>query len=210
MTPPALFEALTPLITPGIAREFGRYDDCCILATRVALEVAAYFGIEATAAAVQVVLLNRAFAAHVVEGDADIDKWLPIDGSYSVGIGCGFRPGQDRDGRWNGHLILLAPGGFADFAIRQAERLQHGIVTGPAVVGPRSTDARSWSMVHPGHGTEIHYKLTSDLTYRVSPDWRDAGRRRRISGPIIRELTKNGPAQIASGPSAQGLNPPSV
>jgi len=189
MTALDLFTWLGDNIPPAIAAEFGRYD-CCILATRLAIEVAGNFGIAVYPMSVQVVLMNAAFAKHVAVGDCDVKRWSEIDGSHSVGIGCGFHEGQERDGRWDGHLIAAAVDCFGDFSISQAERPMAGILTGPFLVGPLKDGMRGWTAVHPEHGTEIQYKRTNDPRYRLAPDWKDEKRRRKLAGPLIREAKR--------------------
>jgi len=184
MTAQELFGWLSGRICAAIEAEFGRYD-CCILSTRLAIEVAAHFGIHVRPMPVSVVLLNAAFAKHIDEGDYDVRKWAEVDGSHSVGIGLGFHEGQDRYNLWNGHLIAAAPDCFGDFSIQQAERREKGIVTGPSVIAPL-TGASSWRVIEPASGTEIQYHRTRDTRYRLSPDWRDNKRRRKLAGPLIR------------------------
>lgn len=178
-----LFEWLGAHIGPAVEAEYGTYNGC-ILATRLAVEVAQHFGIRAVPVPVRVIVMNAQFAKHVAEGDADVHKWAPVDGSHSVGIGCGFADGQTQD-RWDGHLITVAEGFFGDFSIRQAERPEKGIVTGPAVVGPLG-EGSMWMAVHPEHGTVLHYSRINSARYRFAPDWRDEKRRRKMAGPLIR------------------------
>jgi len=184
-----LFTWLGENIPPAIEAEFERYD-CCILATRLAVEVAGHFGVHVYPQSVGVILMNAVFAKHVKEGDSDVRKWAEIDGSHSVGIGCGFHEGQSTENKWDGHLIAAAEGCFGDFTISQAERPMMGILTGPALVGPLKDGARAWTAVHPEHGTEILYKRTNDARYRLAPDWKDEKRRRKLAGPLIREAKK--------------------
>lgn len=184
MTALELFEVLAPLLAPAVEAEIGR-GDTCIFNTRVALEVAAYFGIEAQPLAVQVFLANRAFTKHLDEGDHDVEKWAAIDGSHSVGIGFGFHAHQPRENAWNGHLIAVADGCFGDFAIQQAERPEKGITTGPAIVGPWPGD--KWTLIGVD-GTAVHYRKLDDEDYRRSPDWRIAARRRPVCARLIRIL----------------------
>jgi hypothetical protein len=187
MTALNLFTAAADLIPAAIDGEFGKRD-ACILATRLAIEVAAAFGIGAQPLSVRVALLNGAFAKHVKDGDADVRKWASIDGSHSVGIGFGFKPGQDTTNRWNGHLIAAADGVFGDFAIRQAERPEKGILTGSAIVGPWREPR--WTVIDPESGTTLYYERIKNILYRFSPDWRDEMRRRKLAGPIIRKLRR--------------------
>lgn len=185
MTALALFDALAPVLPVAVEAQLGRRD-ACIFATRVALEVAVFFGVDARPLPVQVLLANEAFSKHLDEGDQDVRKWADIDGSHSVGIGFGYLPGQVPFNSWNGHLILAADGVFGDFSIQQAERPEKGIVTGPAVVGPLP-DRLNWTLVGP-NGTSLHYRRIEDRDYRHSPDWRLAHRRRRICALLIRAL----------------------
>jgi hypothetical protein len=185
MTANELFERLAPLMDPTIREHFGRHD-ACIFTTRVVIEVARYFGIAVTPLPVRAVIYNAPFAAHVEKRflDVDIKQWSPVDGSYSVGIGYGTRPGA-RPG-WNGHLIARANGTFGDFSIRQAERLDHGIITGTAIVGPYA-DADIWRAEN-DEGTTVEYERIADTAYLKAPDWRAGGRARSIIGRLIREV----------------------
>jgi hypothetical protein len=179
-----LFEAMGPLVSPTLEALFGRRD-LCVLATRVAIDVAAYFGVQAAPMPVKVVLYNAAFARHIADEFAGVDRadvasWG--DGSYSVGIGYGA---PERAGAWDGHLIAVADGWFGDFSIQQAERVQHHIVTGPAVVGP-IIEPR-WNVANDA-GVEVDYMCIHDDRWRKAPDWKDAARRRHLAGRIIRAL----------------------
>lgn len=184
MTPLDLFDALSERIPAVIEAEYHRHNNC-ILATRLAVEVGSYFGVHVWPMAVRVFLMNAQFAVHVKEGDLDVKKWEPADGSYSVGIGYGS---PARENGWDGHLIAAAAGCFGDFAIRQAERLERGIHTGAALYGPRPDDQRVWTAVNEHNGTVVWYERTNDGRYRLAPDWKDEKRRRKLSAPLIREL----------------------
>jgi hypothetical protein len=182
--PMTLFEAMGPIVAPTLEQYFGRRD-LCILAARVAIDVAAYFGVHAEPMPVQVTLYNESFARHVADEFAGVDRtdvasWG--DDSWSVGIGCGL---PERDGGWDGHLIAVANGWFGDFSIQQAERLQHNIVTGPAVVGP--VTGSMWKAVN-DTGTAVEYRRIDDDRWRRAPDWKDAARRRQPVGKIIRAM----------------------
>ena len=187
MTAPDVFHGLAPLLAPMLEEGWHRRD-LCILATRVAIEAAAYFGVRAEPVAVQVIAYNAAFAKHVATEFADVqDKYSPRtwgDGSWSVGIGCGKPEGWNR---WDGHLIAVADGYFGDFGIQQAERPQHNIYTGPALVGPHN-GARLWKAIHEPTGTVVEYTRIASTAWRHAPDWTDEQRRRRIVGKLIRAL----------------------
>jgi hypothetical protein len=180
-----LFEEMAPIVAPVLEEHFERRD-LCILATRVAIDVAAYFGVQAVPMPVKVVLYNEPFARHVANEFADVDRTNVAswgDDSWSVGIGCGT---PKRVGGWDGHLIAVADGCFGDFSIQQAERLAHNIVTGPALVGPYS-GAPMWQAMN-DTGTVIEYRPIEDNQWRAAPDWRDSVRRRPLVGKIIRAV----------------------
>jgi hypothetical protein len=185
MTAREIFEQMAPLAAPLMQEAFNRRD-LCILATRVAIEVAAYFGVEAVPVPVRAMVYNAAFARHIANDFADVaDRYKPStwgDGSWSVGIGFGLR----QEGRWDGHLIAVADGWFGDFSIQQAERLQHNIVTGPAVVGPYRPP--QWKAIHELTGTVVEYDSTNSTVWCGAPDWKDEKRRRPIVGKLIRAL----------------------
>lgn len=191
-----LFEGLAPLLAPALEAEFRRRD-LCILATRIALDVAAYFGVRAEPVSTRAVVYNAAFAAHIERGfeDVDIARWKPLDGSYSVGVGFGLpNGGVPIPGRWNGHLITVAGGWFGDFSIGQAERPRYDILTGPAIVAP-FPQADAWRG-ELSSGAVVEYQVTRDLSYRRGPDWTDKARRRPIVGAMIRRLKAAVPVPV--------------
>lgn len=186
MTPRELFEAMGPLVSPALERVMHRRD-LCILATRVAIDVAEYFGIKAEPMPVKVMVYNAAFAKHVAAKFTDVaDPHKPStwgDGSWSVGIGYGKR---NEEKRWDGHLIAVADGCYGDFNIQQAERLHYNIVTGTAIVGPYAGE-QMW-MAENDTGTVVEYVRTQADFWRTAPDWKDPKRRRPIVGALIRAV----------------------
>jgi hypothetical protein len=185
--PGQLFEAMAPVVSQAIEGEYDGRRDLCIFATRIAIEVSAYFGILARPQPVRVVLYNAAFAAHIENEftEVDVRTWSRIDGSYSIGVGFGCRGPQPPD-RWNGHLIAVADGWFGDLAINQAERLDRGIVTGAAVVAPYPGCPR-WRLCNSA-ATTIEYEAIDDRSFLGAPDWRNERRRRGIVAKAIRAL----------------------
>jgi hypothetical protein len=182
MMPLELFARLRPLIQPRIEQTFNRRD-LCVLTTRIVMDVASYFGIEVIPCAVRAIVINRHFAAHVAEGDIDIEKYLH-DGSWSVG--CGFPTETQLPGKWNAHMIAVAGDYMGDFSIQQAERPERDILTGPAVTGPFQPP--HWKLENE-HGVIIEYSLhPNPEDYRRAPDWVDKKRRHRIVGDLIRAV----------------------
>jgi len=195
-----LFEALAPRLYPAIMG-LGHYTErCCIFATRVAMDVGAYFGIDVWPQTVQAVAYNQKFREHVEAEDFGLNDWRS-DGSHSVGIGHGLpgKPGvavSRKTNQWNGHLIAVARGplgceAFGDFAINQAERIDKDIRLGVAIFGPYSGQ-EIWAVVGPAaHGTVIEYRRTEgNDVYRTSPDWKQRSRREKLVGALIREIRK--------------------
>lgn len=187
MTAEELFHRLVPLVAPMLEAGLHRRD-LCVLATRIVIDVAEYYGLQVEPVAVQLVAYNAAFASHVENCflDVDVAHWKPLDGSHSVGAGFGLKDGKATPkGYWNGHLIAVCDGWFGDYAISQVDRPEHGIRTWPGIVAPY-TGAKGWQLSY--GGTTIEYYRIEDEGYRRGPDWRDQKRRRRLVGPLIRSL----------------------
>jgi len=181
-----VFDAMAPYIGPFIEYEYGQRD-LCILATKVAIEVAAYFGVKATPVPVQTLVYNAAFARHAADGFQGVDRsnvasWG--DDSWSIGVGFGS---PRRALGWDGHLLCVADGWFADFSIRQMERLEHDIVMPPALVGPYQPP--SWKAERRDGSVTVEYRLLQNEDWRNAPDWREPKRRRKLAAKVIRVLT---------------------
>ena len=89
-----IFLRMGPLVGPVIEEEFDRRD-LCILTARVAMDVAAYYGIQAKPLAVRVLLYNATFARHAANefNRSNVASWN--DDSWSVGVGYGTPPKLD-------------------------------------------------------------------------------------------------------------------
>lgn len=186
MTSRELFGYLSPVVAPTLEALYKRRD-LCVFSTRVVIEVAKYFDIEARPLTVHAVAYNRPFAAHVQDNFADVDvaHWKPLDGSYSVGIG--FGAGGTPYGNWAGHLAVVAGDTFGDFSIQQAERREQGILTGPAIVCEFDDSMEMWRWEHPSSGTTVEYVRERELpNLKIFPDWTVEARRRQLVGKLIR------------------------
>jgi hypothetical protein len=184
MTALELFTHLAPLVAPALEEKFHRRD-LCVLATRVVIDVAAYFGVVVEPLPCRAMIYNKQWRAHMnSDEEIDVKKWEKLDGSWCVGIGMADRPVPY--GKWAGHLIATAEGIFGDFAVNQAERPQYKLFTGTAILGPMSP-AREWWLEN-DFETIIAYKRIADDRYLSSPDWKDEQRRHRIVGQLIRTV----------------------
>jgi hypothetical protein len=169
-----------------IARELGFEYRGCILATRTAIEVCSYFGVPAEPFPVRVLLYNEPYGRNVDRYRAQLLAGEEIQlgpEEHSVGIGFGKRD-RSQPG-WDGHLILISDGAFADYSIQQAERTHRGIHTGPWIVGPYH-GGDCWTASH--RGTTLEYQETDNFRYRMAPDWHDPSRIRRVAGRLIRQM----------------------
>lgn len=187
MTAPELFQGMAEIMPEEIKAKFPWHEGLCILSTRIAMDVGAYFRIDVQPLACQVFICNRQFHQHVLaKEDYDVEKWYQLDGSHSIGIGFDK---YETPGRYNGHVIAVADGVYGDFSIRQAERVEQGIVTGPAVIGPYMAGIPGWEVVSEEDGTRLEYYVKENQSgFKDAPDWRDAQRRKSIVGRIIRAL----------------------
>lgn len=208
MTALELFQRLAPLVAPALYAGFEKLN-LCVLATRTVMDVAAYFDIAAEPWPVRAILTNEIFERHVEGGDwmaVDVKHWAGIDGSHSVGLGFPRERAAMRsfdataeypDGGlkariqsgWAGHLIVRSGDCFGDFAVKQGERRDKGIVTGSAVIGPIG-DGVCWCARH-DCGTTLRYWRIEDHSYRQAPDWKDEKRRRKIVGALIRVVRQS-------------------
>jgi hypothetical protein len=189
MTTRELFEALAIALPEAAENIFHRLD-LCIFSTRVALDVCDHFGVEAHEMAVRVVAYNQQFSVHVESGavaNMTADELL-VDGSYAVGLGFG-KPNLDTTRFWAGHLIAVGPDCLGDFSIRQAERVERGIIIGPSVV-MEYEGQRKWWLANE-HGTVLEYTQIDDRRYLRSPDWRDEKRRSKLVGALIRAVRES-------------------
>lgn len=167
--------------------------DCCIAATRAALDVFARFGVESAPVACRAVIFNPAYRKRCDEGrpcpdeEALVRAW-DEDGSWTVAIGHGHprpgQPGADRPG-YNGHLCLamperngdVRPGLVLDLTLAQASRPQRNILLGPTLFRPApefwAGHADCWVDVN---GCAVGYHRLSIALgsegYLDSPNWR--------------------------------------
>jgi len=161
--------------------------DSCIESTRVLIEVARYFGVEVRPLAVRVQLFN-AEAWDQLQARVPLDEWT--GGAFSLGID-GEAP---RTGKWNGHLVGLAPGHVIDASADQFSRPAKGItIDGPMVLPrppgwPASGGPAAW--LAPDDGLRIIYEPgVRDPSWRKAPAW--SGHRaayREVAGQAIRAL----------------------
>jgi hypothetical protein len=180
---------------PVLAKYFR--PDCCIGATRIAIDVLAGFGVDAVPMPCEVLVFNPAYRANVEAGRRakDVGEMEAFgDGSWTVGVGFGEDP---RPGCWPGHLVAGVPslGLVLDLTITQADRPARGIVLEPLLVAPSpaAVDGRGycWFDVN---GCAVGYRfLRAAPDWRGSRDWCDAGRSRKPAAEIAAAVRRGAP-----------------
>ena len=164
--------------------------DCCILASRVALDVLHFFKIPAQPLSVKALIYNEPLVRRMSEGRAPrttaaLEEAFQTDGSYSVGLGYGY-----TEGKWSGHLVVVSQNEMLDLTIGQACRPQHGIYVEPWVV---SVDEEFVKGVQPllltRDGSVVKYTaFPHDFLFEKAPDWTNFSWRERLVNQVIRRL----------------------
>lgn len=185
--PGRVIRRLAEAAPPVLARYYR--PDCCIAATRVAVDALARFGLEAAPAPTDVVILNPPLRARLDGGVAPEDRAEPqrlagLDGAGSVGIGFGAGPGEGFDPRtgYDGHLVAVCQGHLIDLTLPQASRPDREVrlspvaqAFGPEAAGRFAAGERVWLDVN---GCAVGYRRKPEAVgYRTSPDW---ARRRNL------------------------------
>ena len=190
----AIVAALLELARPELLRVFRR--DSCIASTRVALDVLKTFGIAARPLSVKAVVYNAPYAARLElgmplpESAEEMACWVREDGAWSVGVGFP-NPDAPRVDGWPGHLVAVTERHLLfDLALDQASRPAHGLRLGPlAVPASAAFLAGHVPLVARRAGIRVEYlACPKDLTYRLTPDWRDRARRTPVVERIVRQL----------------------
>ena len=149
----------------------------CIASSRIAIEVARRFGIQAKPLAAQLWVRNDRLTK-LLETTPDptrdqVEEWKRM-GAAGMTIGIG-QPARFENGEWNRHLVAVVQGRWlVDASIDQGNepgrlelpgvliaRLPQPITTGPWT--------RSYWLLD---GTRIDYTFDpAERSYRVAPDW---------------------------------------
>jgi hypothetical protein len=148
--------------------------DCCILASKLVVDVLSYFGKEARPLMVRVFIANaplvkRFEAGNPPKDQEELRQAAKEDGSHSIGLGYGY-----TEGKWSGHLVIVCEGEMLDLTLTQANRPAQGIHLEPVLV-PVSEDflAGKTSLVLTINETLVKYHaFPNDHSYQDSPDWK--------------------------------------
>lgn len=202
-----VFSSLVRLSTM-ITRKYNA--DCCIAATRIALDVCEHFGIEAAPMVVSAYVANDSLWKRMRRGTWD-GRMRP--GNYSVGIGFGYDDRRfDPAKAFNGHLVLVAPDPPAQFtrlpaeptetildlSLSQMARPAKGIhLTSVALALPLRWRTEQWFARFPGCHLSYSPLARPDRDFLTSPDWTKP-LRRELSDGFIEAITDLLPMETES------------
>lgn len=185
---PDLLDALCAEVRPRILREFR--PDSCLVSTATAIDVLAYFGVEAVPVECEAYAGNRLAREAMALGDEP--DWAA--GAWTVGIVSSYDDLPLRSNGWpGGHLVAVVDGYLVDLSADQIARPAKSILVSPLVVplAPGEWSERGDVVsVRLDLGAGLSYLRTDppERSYRSARDWSVRSRRRRIVGDSIRAL----------------------
>lgn len=182
----ALADAWVDLVKPHVI------PNACILAARLTVETARYFGVTVMPVAVHLNVANDD-AFDLLATETPMEEWPET--AWTLG----WSDASVEATGWNGHLVVVVgdPGDeyVVDLSAYQFDRPHKHITTGaPLVAGPGQvgeiTSAPN-GLVHMLHIAlpEGHYLFSpapENTGYKTAPDWRT--KYKVFAGPMIRHL----------------------
>jgi hypothetical protein len=171
--------------------------DCCIVASRVALDVLAHFQIPARPVVTRLFVMNQAYVtwvkAHQRLPTKEEKQEMLAAGGWSVLVGAS-KPTRSPTGGVGLplHLVVYLDAGYlVDLSIGQASRPQKGIVLEPLIGRVSEAFPREGAAFgHPqpdGSKVYLDYEVIENDAYLQAPDW-TSKRRRFLSGRAIMAL----------------------
>lgn len=177
-----IIDTLVAVAAPILAREYR--PDCCVAATRHGDEVLRYFGVPAVPLKVQAIVGNATWRDWMLTRPTPGEP-MP-DPAWSVGVDLESK----EDGRYAGHLVLLADDLLIDLSLGQMARPVRGISLPPAAVFPvGETWAEQGDMAvgisdgESGDESIVLYRRLPERDWMGVPDWT---RQPRFAGEMIR------------------------
>lgn len=153
-----LYSRIVERLPDIVTEEYGR-DDVCIPASYHALEILRQHGIPASLAVMGCTAANRVWWEWITTDPGSEDS-MPDD-AWSVAIG--HRNPNERDGGFNGHVVVRSKGWTIDCSAGAMSRPQRGIVIPPGLLCRGNT----W---HQGETVVLYYPSPLD----VPPMWQNA------------------------------------
>lgn len=175
---PSVLAQLVQYAPTLLARRFRH--NCCIGATKVAIEVLERLGFMVRPQPTQLMVYTRRLWRRVESNTFDRPF---LHGEYSVGVG--FDPGTGKQGGYIGHLVALAAEPAAvktmfliDLSLGQASRPKKGIYLPPAIfLASNKININKCVLM---------YRPIDNPKFLESPDWTKAER----TEPIVEELLR--------------------
>jgi hypothetical protein len=161
--------------------------NACIMATRIAIEVASRTGYALRPLPVRLIAFNGKMTERMMRSRRmprdreELHLWCER-GAWGVRIGYG----DDATG-WDGHLIAAGADHFLDASIKQVERPEHNLLVGAHLVGPVTRLKNGNREVITDNGVTLFYDaMRWNTLFRRAPDWTERTRR----NGIVEELTE--------------------
>jgi hypothetical protein len=175
--------------------------DCCIAATRIALDVLEHFQIPGRPLATRLLVFNSVFREWVESHDRMPETRDEIDevfdrGGWSLLVGAETYTTPPTGGRgFDGHLVAYLDEGYIiDLSIAQASRPRYNIRLAPLVAKmPEGfCEAGTVALQYPqkdGRDLILKYEVIDNERYLSSPDWLH-DRRKIVSSQAITAIEK--------------------
>jgi len=178
--------ALITYASPVLKSEWA--PDCCIAATRLALQVLRPLGFDAVALPVKALILSKELTVRCKSYAKETGKWpgpelqnqwLDLGGQYhSIFLGATddemrARGKEPKPDRFAGHLVALVDNQvIVDLSLDQADRPNRGIILKPWAVPTQGRD-----LVNPPfptanvNGCLVQYVRSDADGWQAAPDW---------------------------------------
>lgn len=167
--------------------------NCCVVATKIAIDTLAAVGVRARPINTRYTALNRKYIALVEkhgrypESVDELHEWTDKLGAWSLSTDVG-----NHDGGFGGHLIaLVAEHVMLDLSASQAARPAKGIhIPGPVIGAvPRPWPVGAIAPVELDQGGFLMYeRVADDPVYRDAPDWKDPLRRDNVTAAFVEAI----------------------
>jgi hypothetical protein len=173
--------------------------DCCIGATKIAVDVCRYFGIEAMGLAVRAQIYNSEFIKLLDERGSQPQSMEEAKEWKRKGAHCCSIGDQDieplAEGMWPGHLVMIASSKhgthLVDLTIDQANRPKKNIEVSSAhfLVPAEFALKQSCFMVGNEKGCVLTYdSYPGNRTFMQAPYWNK--KRKDLRDPIIADMIR--------------------
>jgi hypothetical protein len=180
----------------AIFTTFGRLDQC-VAGTALGIGVLEHFGIPAEPLPVRLMIWNALASRFIAEkgtlpmnGDPDWEGAVK-EGAWTLGVGWPNPTGEPS--KWDGHLVIVAPGVMIDLTLGQVNRPAKGIqLSASRFVWPDNATVGMRIPITREDGLTVVYSPSSDSRWKAAPPWKDRNTSgfRRLTGRVIRRISE--------------------